>query len=240
MEVEELKALRFTNGETKVYSAVLSLGIATVNNIHEKTGLERRAIYDILNKLIGKGFIAYLVEEGKKTYHCAPPNKLKEEAGKLKEEIGKFESMLPRIEEVYNSSKPQIGLEAFRGKEGIKAVWEDMLNNKEIRWIGSGNYVPKKMPAFFKDWNERRRKNKIESYHLFRKEIRKELIKNVGFAKFLPEDFSGNPTVIAVYGEKIVNFLFGEDLFAFVIESKELSDNYRKYHKYLWDKVAKD
>ena len=27
---------------------------------------------------------------------------------------------------------------------------------------------------------------------------------------------------------------------AFVIESKELSDNYKRYHKYLWDNVAKE
>ena len=147
--------------------------------------------------------------------------------------------MLPNIEEVYNSSKPKIALEAFRGKEGIKSVWDDMLNYKEIRWIGSGNFVPKQMPAFFNDWNERRREKKIDSYHLFRSEIKKEMIKNVGFAKFLPQEFSGNPTVIAIFGDKVVNFLFGQELFAFVIESKELAENYKQYHKYLWEKVAK-
>ena len=57
--------------------------------------------------------------------------------------------------------------------------------------------------------------------------------------KFLPKEFSGSPTVVGIYGNKIVNFLFGENLFAFVIESKELSENYKRYHKYLWEKVAK-
>ncbi len=74
-----------------------------------------------------------------------------------------------------------------------------------------------------------------------RNEIRQELYKPLLFEhiKFLPEEFSGNPAVICIYGNKVINFLYGESLFAFVIESKELADNYRSYHKYLWNKVAK-
>ena len=59
-------------------------------------------------------------------------------------------------------------------------------------------------------------------------------------AKFLPKEFSGNPTVTAIYGNKVAQLLFGEYMNVFVIESKELAENYKKYHKYLWDKVAKD
>ena len=238
MKIDQLGILGLSNGEIKVYSAILAIGIATINNIHERTGLERRAIYDIINKLIEKGLIAYLREDRKRTYHCAPPNKLKEKIEKIKDELNKFEDILPNIEEMYNSSKPSIAFEAFRGKEGVKSVWDDMLNYKEIRWIGSGNYIPKKMPAFFDDWNKRRQKGKIKSYHLFRAEIKSEMIKDVGFTKFLPSEFSKNPIVICIYGDKVVNFLFGEDLFAFVIESKELAENYKEYHKYLWEKIA--
>ena len=47
-DMEELKVLGLTKGEIKVYSAILNIGISTLNNIHEKTGIERRAIYDII------------------------------------------------------------------------------------------------------------------------------------------------------------------------------------------------
>ena len=57
--------------------------------------------------------------------------------------------------------------------------------------------------------------------------------------KFLPTEFSGNPGVIAVYGHKVVNVVYAEEFFGFVIESRELAENYKKYHKYLWDNVAK-
>lgn len=34
--------------------------------------------------------------------------------------------------------------------------------------------------------------------------------------------------------------LLGENINVFVIESKELTENYKRYHKFLWDKVAKE
>ena len=71
--------------------------------------------------------------------------------------------------------------------------------------------------------------------HEMRKEVKQMALEQI---KFLPKEFSGNPTVICVYGNKTVNFLFGEDFFAFLIESKQIAENYKKYHKYLWDNMA--
>jgi len=54
MEIKELEIFGLSRGEIKVYSAILEIGVSKINNIHEKTGLERRGIYDIINKLIEK------------------------------------------------------------------------------------------------------------------------------------------------------------------------------------------
>ncbi|MBI1970039.1 hypothetical protein HYS48_05065 [Candidatus Woesearchaeota archaeon] len=115
-----------------------------------------------------------------------------------------------------------------------------MLNHKAVYWIGSGRYIPKKFPYFFLNWNKRRIKLKIKMYNILRAELRKEIVPyDLEYCKFLPKAFSGNPTVMGIYGNKVVNFLLGEDFFAFVIESKELAENYKRYFKYLWDNVAK-
>ncbi len=139
-----------------------------------------------------------------------------------------------------NKQNPAIQAEVFRGLEGIKTVWEDTLNYKETYWIGSGRYVPRRFPDFFNHWNKRRIAKKIQWFNLHRVEFKKEIKPyQHEHLRFLPREFSANPTVICIYGDKVVNFLYGENLFAFVIESKELAENYRAYHKYLWDKVAK-
>ena len=235
MDLTILRKAGLSDGEIKLYGALLDLGNSPINKIHEKIGMERRNIYDILNKLIEKGLVIYTDENKKRTFNLSHPRKiisyLEERKDQISDTENEISNILPTMVEKFNSSKTEINSEVFRGANGIKAVWEDMLNYKEIRWIGSGNYVPIKFPLFFVNWNKRRNKKKIESYHLFREEIRGKIIKDVGYVKFLPKEFSRNPTVTAIYGNKVVQFLFGESLFAFVIESKELSENYKIYHK---------
>ena len=86
VNLENLKELGLSEGQISVYSAVLELGISTINKIQEKTGIERRNIYDILNKLIEKGLISYTLEKGKRTYQCTHPNKIREEIKQTLEE----------------------------------------------------------------------------------------------------------------------------------------------------------
>ncbi|MEK6927760.1 MAG: helix-turn-helix domain-containing protein [Nanoarchaeota archaeon] len=244
MNLEVLRKLGLSEGEIKVYSALLELGATSLNNIHEKVGMDRRNIYDILNKLIERGLASYFDENGKRIFRVSNPDKLisyiEEKKSSLDDVKNEVNKILPNVKELFNSKKEQLFSEIFKGPEGVKAVWDDMLNYPNIYWIGSGLYVPDRFPAYWNDWNKRRIKKKVGSYHLFRYEKRK-LVSNNMFtnAKFLPPEFSGNPTVTVIYGDKVAQFLFGEELFVFVIQSKDLAENYKKYHKYLWDNVAK-
>jgi len=234
-------------GEVRVYEALLATGPSSTNKIHEKTGIERRNIYDILNKLIDRGLVTYIEENKKRTFHLASPEKLvdylEEKESDLEQIKSELKQELPAMREVFQQTKPSLSAEVYRGAEGIKTIWQDMLNHKEVKeifWFGSGGYVPRKLPTFWHHWNKKRLQRKIESYHLYRTEMKGQIPEEVGKVKCLPKEFSGAPTVICVYGNRVVNFLFGEDLFAFVIESKELADNYRAYHHYLWENVASD
>jgi len=249
MDVGFLRDIGLSPGEITVYSTMLEAGSASANTLHEKTGIERRNVYDILNKLIERGLCSYITENKKRTFKATHPSAIlnyiddkKTGLDRLRDEA---ESRIPALTELYNETKPSINAQVFRGKEGIKAVWTDMLtmdgpSSKEICWIGAGRYVPKDMPTFFHHWNKRRIGLGIRWKNLIRQELRKEIDKPLQLEKikFLPKEFSGNPTVISIYGNKVVNFQFGQDLFAFVIESKELADNYRRYHTYLWENVA--
>lgn len=245
MYLEKLRKLGISEGEIKVYDSILNLGRCSINEIHEKVRIERRNIYDILNKLIERGLITYVYENKRRFFQISHPNKIfsyiDEKKNHLEDIKKDLEGELPSMIEKFNSKRVDINSEIFRGAEGIKAVWVDMLNSKEIYWIGSGRYVPKKFPLFFSNWNKKRIKMKIKMFNLLRNEMR-EQIKVFSFeeVRFLPKEFSGNPTVICIYGNKIANLIYGDELFAFVIENKELAENYKGYHNYLWKNVAKD
>ena len=243
MSLEILRKIGLSNGEIKVYNALLDLGSSSLNYIHEKTRVERRNIYDILNKLIERGLIGYVIENRRKFYSISNPNKIlgyieerKNDFDKIKEEIN---IEMPAIFEKFNSKKSKINAQIYRGTNGVKAIYEDILNYKVHYFIGGGRYVMKTMPNFWNNFNLRRIKSKIKFYNLIRYELRNEIKPlKYEFVKVLPKEFSANPNVIFIWGSKVANVLFEDEFFAFVIESKQIADNYKKYHKYLWDNVA--
>lgn len=241
MLLKELKVLGISEGEIKVFSAVLHIGLSNINKIHEITGFERRAIYDIINKLIEKGLISYMIEKGKKTYQCASPNKIKEDIKRKKKEIENLEKTMPYIETEYAILKPQINAQVFRGKEGIKYIFEDMLGYPEARFLGGGWYIIKELPYFWPQYNKKRIELKIKWFNLLRYELRRERISKNKLVslKYLPIEFSGSPSAIFIYGNKVVNVLWSNVFFAFMIESDEIAKNYLKYFEYIWNNIAK-
>ena len=115
MDLENLKELNLSDGQIRVYSAVLELGTSNLNSIHEKTGIERRNIYDILNKLIERGFISYITEKGKRTYQCTHPNKILEEIHAKQATLKRLEVEVPQIKVCLNSPNQKSRQKSIEG-----------------------------------------------------------------------------------------------------------------------------
>lgn len=243
MNLENLKELGLSEGQISVYSAVLELGISTLNKIQEKTGIERRNIYDILNKLIEKGLISYTVEKGKRTYQCTHPNKIFEEIKKKKEALEKLELQMPEITAFFEQAKPEIRAEVFRGNEAIKSLLEESLNYKESYWIGGNSGVESTpLKNWFGHWMERRVKKKHMMYdlvdygtYLEGLEPKDIEIHKKNYYEYcqLPEELR-SPMVILIFGNKVAQILWSKKSFAFVLDSKEIKDSFIKYFDYFW------
>src|SRR3989344_1206469 len=188
MNLDKLKELDLSNGQIKVYEAVLELGIASLNGIQEKTGIERRNIYDILNKLIERGFVSYTLEKGKRTYQCTSPNKLSEEIKRKANALAELENQIPSLKEAFNISRPETRAEVFRGNESIKSLLKEVLEHKE------SSYEHKQLPA----------------------------------GMYIP-------MVIIIFGNKVAQITWGEQSFAFVLESNKIKQSYMKYFNYFWE-----
>jgi len=245
MTIELLRELGLSNGEISVYNALLDTGKAQLSKIQEKTGIERANIYTILNKLIERGLVSYIIENKKRHFQPTNPHQLishiEEQKNKLDSTQKKIEKELPQLMKRFTAPKTKVSAEIFSGPEGIKAAWNEMLDANEIRWIGAGRYVPKMYPAFFAQWNKKRIKNKIPVHNILRYEMRGEIKKPWEYEemKFLPKEFSQTPVVINIYGNKVAHSMYGQSKTIFVMESEELAQSYRAYFNYLWKNVAK-
>jgi predicted transcriptional regulator len=244
MRLEQLKGLGLSEGQVSVYSAVLDLGISSLNKIQEKTGIERRNIYDILNKLIEKGFITYTIEKGKRTYQCTHPNKILEEIKQKKESLSHLEKIVPQITNTFNLSKPNIRAEVFRGNESLKALLEEVLEYKESFWIG-GNCGVEKTPLkiWFKHWMNKRVEKKHIMHDLVDYGTELEGLSKKNISKHKKEYYKYNslpkeltsPMVVLIFGNKVAQILWSDQSFAFVLESEEIKESFMKYFHYFWD-----
>lgn len=243
MELNNLKELGLSEGQVNVYSAVLNIGISTLNKIQEKTGIERRNIYDILNKLIEKGLITYTIEKSKRTYQCTHPNKLLEEIKRKELALKNLENQIPDITKLFNISKPEIRAEVFRGNESMKALLNEALEYKESYWIG-GNSGVESTPL--KNWYKHWMKKRVEKKHVLNdlldygsfleglkpkdiKKHKKEYYKRCE----LPKDLR-SPLVIVIFGNKVAQILWSDQSFAFVLDSKEIKESFMKYFNHFW------
>ena len=129
----------------------------------------------------------------------------------------------------------------FEDEGGVRAVFDDMLNYKEAWFIGGNGGIKR---FFLKYWEEYSKK-RIDKKHFWHDLIDAErmaeifdLDKEVPFYehKVLPKELV-SPHVIAIYGNKVANIIWGEKTIITVIEDKNIMEGYKKHFDYLWKTI---
>ena len=68
-----LEKIGLTNGEIKVYLALLELGSTTTWEITRKSEISGSKVYEVLDRLIGKGLVSYIIKNNVKYFESASP-----------------------------------------------------------------------------------------------------------------------------------------------------------------------
>ena len=247
---ETLERFGLSKNESKVYLALLELGLTSSKNIINKTNLHRQIVYDSLNLLIEKGLVSYIIQSNRKYFKANDPKNFLEYFNKKQEEIEKqkdeFQKILPDLMAKRELKEEEQEATLYKGNKGIRSLLDDMLNeNKEILTLASSDikaesfqyHLQFNLPRFHK----MRGKAKIPLKILFSEELKertKELNKlKYTDAKLLPKEFTSNSST-NIYGNKISIILWGSQPFGILIKSKEIADAQRRYFDLLW-KIAK-
>jgi sugar-specific transcriptional regulator TrmB len=232
---EQIKKAGLTENEAIVYQTLLELGPKGAGTISRRTGLHRRVIYDVMDRLLGKGLIGYIVENGKKMFSVSNPQRFIEIIEEQKKEIN---DVLPLMLAEYNTAKDKQREDTlfFKGKEGLKSVFEDQLSTgKEILVLGGSPLAYEILEYYFVWFDKKRVKQKIKTRILFDGELKNKHVKvPLSEIRYLPEKYS-SPLAINIYGEKVAIILWSkENPFAIVIKNKEISEGYRKHFEMMW------
>lgn len=237
-----LRKFGLTRNEVKVYLTLLEMGRASAGEITEKLPIHRRNVYDILERLIEKGLVSFVIDENKRVFSSTGPEKfsslLKEEENKLKNKKRQLTEILPELEAlktIKEEEKQEVNV--FKGKEGIKNIYNDILNlKKDYAYIGPKGKLSKIMKAYFKEFSEKRAEEKIHGRYLFSDLSYKKTVSKKPFIKIrmLHERFSPSSALIVYDAKVAVILISGEMPISIVIENKELAEDYREYFEILW------
>ncbi len=184
-EEKLIQAAGLTEGESKVYLALLEIGNSSVGPIIEKSKVARSFAYNILNNLITKGLVSYVIKDKTKHYQAAEPSRILDYLEKRKQDIDKskteIEKLVPRLKLLQKMS-PKTEIQMYEGFKGIITAFEhhqDKLSKGDTYMIFGG--YPTQKEIFHNYWKKdhlERIKKEIKVKMLFDVNVNKEIMKN--------------------------------------------------------------
>lgn len=237
-----LEKFGFTQTEEKVYLSLLKLGNSPAAGIIKKTQLHRTTVYDVLERLISKGFGSYIVQNKIKSYFAVNPSKFLdmvfEEKKQLEEKQKLAKQVVDEINLIGQEAKVKSIAQIFVGAEGQKTIMQDIIDEgKDFIEFASEGKFEDELNLYTKQWANQRAKKNIKAKLIFKKGADAPVWK-MNEIRFIEKEYT-SPTATIIYGDKVAIFIYESPLIIILIESKQLAQSYHNYFKILWN-IAED
>jgi sugar-specific transcriptional regulator TrmB len=130
--VEQLTSLGLTQGEAKVYLAMIQIGPSKVGKIVEMSGISQSKIYNVLDRLILKGLASYNLQDNIKHFQSLEPSRLHEYVQRKEDEVRKQKEGITQI--INNLSKNVYATkrstsEIFVGERSLRSAYMTLLSD---------------------------------------------------------------------------------------------------------------
>lgn len=251
MYEEILTEIGLTKSEISVYFALLDLGENTSGPIIKQANIASGKAYLVLDKLLKKGLVTYVIKSGKKYYHAKDPSKLidylDEKENEIKNKKEELKKIIPKLQEIYSEKKGSPKAEIFEGINGIKTFYEWTLKS-----LKAGNTInilgcPKEANDIFGNyllyWNKKRIDLGIKMQILYNQNSRehgkiREKMKLTD-VKYMKQELE-TPAWFVIFEDYvgIIN-VHGNSTACFLIKNKETAESYRKYFEIMWNQAEK-
>lgn len=248
MDVKILENVGFTQGEIRVYLALLELGETTTGGIIKKSKITGSKVYEILDKLIEKGLASYVIREKTKYFQASSPQRLLDYINKKEEEIKnqkiEIENIIPSLVSIQKSKQKVQMSQIFEGYEGLKTVFnlilESLKEGGEYYAFSLGEELQKEsLILFLQNYHQKRIKKKIK-VKIIASSKERNLFKKLSKLKDLEIRYYKDPIPLGVFIFKdyVVTFTFKEKPTVFLIKSEQTAKSYKDFFINLW-KVSK-
>lgn len=246
MEIKTLNEAGLTEGEARVYLALLKLGQSTTGPLIEESKVANSIIYRILDKLIEMGIVSYITKEKTKYFKAENPNKiieyLEEKKQKIEESKDKITSLLPTLLKLASDEETSTSVyEGFKGfQTAFEHYYQKLKKGEEYYSWGVYPIQDEKYHIYWEKDHIRRKKSGIKCKLLFNQGTDKEILKNRNKfwgceARYMPS-LMKTPAWFMVYKNVTGIFLQSKKPVVVEIVNQEIADSFKAYFDDLWNK----
>ena len=126
MKPEMLTEFGLTKNESLLYLTLLKIGESKVSELIKGADFKSGKIYQVLDSLINKGLVSYIIKNNVKFYVAQNPKKLYEyitmQKLKLEKQEDEFTQQLPQLEHMYKENKDLCSVKVYEGVVGIRTA----------------------------------------------------------------------------------------------------------------------
>ncbi len=130
--VEQLKGIGLTDGEAKVYLALSHLGSSTVGPIVKRAQVAYSNVYEILDRLMEKGVVSYVVRGKRRHFQAATPRNLleylDEREAAVRAQREALRAILPQLEGMQRLAR-ESEVEVFSGRKALRTAYQKLLGD---------------------------------------------------------------------------------------------------------------
>ncbi len=236
-----LKEFGLSENEIKLYLALIKTGESTAQTVAKNAELPRTTSYHLLESLIQKGLVGFVIKESKKYFQASNPKRLIET---LEEKKKIIQEIMPELTSLSETIKEKPKVTVYEGLRGIRSVLKDVLEEKRtIYHYGDITSIQEVFSHAFPQYIGERVKQKISIKIICKKEEpHKELLKNAKKELrefvFIPENYRFKTSVF-IYANKVAIFsIKNEPYYVVIIENEDFYDTQKNLFEIIW-KFAK-
>ena len=239
-----LQDIGLTKGEITVYLTLLQIGETTTGKIIEAAQISSGKIYEILEKLIKKGLVSYIIKEKTKYFSAASPRRivdyLREKEDRLKQQTADLLMALPSLEELEKLKKKTYDIRLFQGFRGIQTVameaLRELTSKDEVLGMGIFSNKPQQFNLFWPKWHKLRIQKKIPCRLLFSDNKGTLYYQKLQALRYTHiRIISGvTPAAVDVIGDRVLIFTHGEIPTCLSIKHPEIVQSFKTFFETLW------
>ena len=219
--------------EAKIYLELTKIGPVNANTLAKRLSIERTVTYNILNKLIERGLVNYIVKEKRKLFNTADPENLLKPI-KEKEEL--LNEIIPKIKALKKVKPEETIVEIYEGKEALKTLFNIAIKIKEeILIFGGTGKAYEIFPLQIPHREKEAIKQKLRIRAIFNYEAKEHPFTKLPIvqSKYLQKGYENTATT-TILGDMIAIHIVQEKPVVIAIKNKHMAQGYRNIFEFLW------